>query len=322
MPTACERVLGLLYDRAEGFFPLEELSAAAGVSRAALDKALAELRGRGQELDCPPAHGVRLMRPAAVDAHLIERGLGTRRVGRHAIRFDEVDSTNDVAFDAARSPDADGLVVLAEWQRRGRGRAGAEWLSPPGGNLLFSVLLIDGSGELAHEPLTIAAGLAAAEGVQDACGLSPELSWPNDVLLDGSKLAGVLVEIRSQDGLRCVVVGIGINVNARPAPRKVRFRAAGLAEHLGHPVERTEVARQVLRRLDGWVGRIAAGDVGGLRDAWVARCGMVNQRVTVACEGRRHTGRVLDVSPLAGLVLRADDGRVLHLPAATATVLP
>lgn len=316
------RLLECLYDRSEGFFALADLAREVGMSPAEIDEALANLRARGQDIEFSPAHGVRLSRPIALASHLIERNLGTRRVGRHAICFAEVDSTNDVAFDAARGADADGLVVLAERQRHGRGRAGAAWLSPPGRNLLFSVLLIDAQSSLAHEPLTVAAGLAAAEGVQAACGVEAQLKWPNDVMLDGAKLAGVLVEVRSLKALRCIVVGVGINVNAAPAPQQVASPAIALAEHLGCPVERTEVAREVLRRLDVWVERIAASDLAGLHDAWVARCGMLNHRVTVACHGRRHTGLVLDVSPMEGLVLRADDGRVLHLPAAAATILP
>ncbi len=87
------------------------------------------------------------------------------------------------------------------------------------------------------------------------------------------------------------------------------------------PVERVEVARAVLRRLDAWIAGVSAGDLQALHDAWVARCGMINQRVSVDCDGVRHVGRVLDVSPLDGLILSCDDGRRVHIPAQRASLV-
>lgn len=317
------RVLELLYDRGEIFFSLEALAAAAGIDRAGVDEAIKVLRRRGHGFEFSPAHGVRLIRPLGLDAHLLERGLGTRRVGRHVICFDQVDSTNDVAADSARQDGADGLAVLAEHQRRGRGRRGRQWLDQPGADILLSVLLVDAAAPdvPGHEALTIAAGLAVAEGVEIACGLKTQLEWPNDVLLDGEKLAGVLVELRRGGGGRFFVIGAGINVNAAPPAAQIDSPVTCLADHLGHPVERIELIRAVLRRLDRWVGRISAGRLGRLHSAWLSRCGMINQRIAVLCKGIRHVGRVLDVSPLEGLVLSCDDGRRVHLPAECSTVL-
>ncbi len=322
MKTA-DRVLELLYDRREGFFSLDELAAAAGKRRQRVEAALRELEDRGHRLEFGPSHGVRLVTPVKLDAVLIERNLGTQRVGRNAIAFDEVDSTNDTAMDSARHEDADGLVVTAEFQRAGRGRLGRTWLSPPGENLMFSVLLTD-SESLQHEAVTIAAGLAVAEGIEKASGAECELKWPNDVLLDGRKVAGILVEIRSPGfarGRRCMVIGIGINVNASPPPDKVDFPATSLAGHIGHSVERLEVLRDVLIRLDAHIGGISSGSFAGLHDAWISRCGMLNRRVEIASAGRNYTGRVLDVSPLEGLILAVDSGQIVHLPAECSTVL-
>jgi len=325
--NATDKVLALLYDRAEGYFALDELAAGAGVRRQRLEGLLEDLRRAGQRLEASPASGVRLVRPAGLSAHLIERRLGTRRVGVHAICFNEVDSTNDVAFDSARQAGSDGLAVLAESQRRGRGRMGRRWVSPPRANLLMSVLLVDPRAALPQEALTIASGLAVAEGAEAAAGCPCRLKWPNDVLLGEAKVAGVLVEVRRVGGGRCVVVGAGVNVNAAPPPDEVGAPAACLTEHVGGPVERIEVARAVLQRLDRWVGRLAGARAGEaaalveLRTAWLARCDMINRRVVVASAGRHHVGRVMDVSPLEGLILSDDAGRRIHVPAEGATVL-
>jgi BirA family biotin operon repressor/biotin-[acetyl-CoA-carboxylase] ligase len=316
-----DAILRVLYKRRERFVERDELARASGVGPGRLDEALARLDEGGWAVESSPPHGLRLVRPVKPHAALIEDALGTRRVGRHAICFDEVDSTNDVAWDSARQAEADGVAVLAEQQRRGRGRLGRRWASRPGAAVLMSVLLTDAAGALAHEALTIAAGLAAAEGIDDACGLRCGLKWPNDVLLDGAKAAGVLVEMRQAGTGRQFVVGMGINVNAAPPRGEVGAPAACLADHLAEPVERVEVARAVLRRLDGAVALVERGRLGPLREAWLARCGMVNERVRLLADGREHVGRVLDVSPLEGLVVCCDDGRTVHFPAVSTTIL-
>jgi len=321
MKTA-DRVLELLYDRGENFYLLEELSAAANLTARRLKNALELLQQSGYAVEFSPAQGARLFRPLRLNANLIERGLGTGRIGRNVICFGEVGSTNDVALDSARQSGADGLAVLAESQRRGRGRQGRRWISPSGANILMSVLLIEPrSSQLAHEALTIAAGLALAQGVEDAAGLGCQLKWPNDVLLEGAKVAGVLVEIRRQPARQCLVIGVGINANAAPPAGQVDRPATCLADHLGHPVERIELARAVLRRLEEWTVRIAKRGIEELHAAWLARCGMINHRSAIVCAGKRYVGRVLDISPLEGLTLCCDDGRTVRLPAKGSTVL-
>jgi BirA family biotin operon repressor/biotin-[acetyl-CoA-carboxylase] ligase len=316
--TVADKVLRLLYERREGFVPMAELRAVAGPGAA---KVLAALRRRGQRLEESPAHGVRLVHPAALDAALIEPDLGTQRVGRNVICFGEVDSTNDVARHSARQKNADGLVVLAESQRHGRGRLGRCWISPPRANILMSVLLLDSANRLAHEAVTIAVGLAVAEGIDEVADLSCRLKWPNDVQADGKKIAGVLVELSRTPAGRAVVVGIGINANAAPPPSRVAHVATSLADQTGVPTERIEVVRSVLRRLDAWVAEIHEGRLEKLHGAWIERCSMTNQRLTVQCGGRRYAGRVMDIHPLEGLILCGDHGERIHLPAETSTIL-
>ena len=315
-------IVELLYDRREGFVAVDELVRATGCSRAAVDAALDALRRSGQRLEMNPLEGVRLLRPIRLVAQLIERLLPVRRVGRNVLCFDEVDSTNDVALKAIPQADADGLAVLAESQRRGRGRRGRSWLSPPGENLLLSVLLREPvAGALRHEALTIAAGLAVAEAVEETVHLDCDLTWPNDVLLSGRKLAGVLVETRRAGETLGMVVGVGVNVNAAPPPEAVDRPATCLAETLGRPVERIEMARALLVGLDRWVRRVEAGRLQDLHDGFSRRCRMINERATVLSAGQRYTGRVLDVDPLAGLVLACDDGATCQLPADRSTMV-
>lgn len=312
--TDADQVLALLYDRAEAFFPLDELASVAGVSWAQVESAVVELTRRGQHVERSPAHGLRLTRPIAMDSHLLERGLSTRRIGRSILCFPEVDSTNDVALAAIPQGGTDGLVVTAECQRCGRGRQGRPWLSRPGANVLLSTVLLDSAGAPPQESMTIAAGLAVAEAIAETCGLECELKWPNDVMLDGRKVAGVLVERRSGANA-CVVVGIGANANRAPADDEVDRPATCLAAVAGHPIDRIPLVRALLGRLDERVARLCDEAFEELHTSWLARCGMVNERVAAVCAGRRYEGRVLDVSPLEGLILSCDDGTCVHLAA-------
>ena len=343
MPKTADRILELLYDRRD-FVLLDELRGAAG-GPGRLQAALAMLEARGHHFESHPLRGLRLLRPTVLDAGLIERGLKVRRIGLDVICFPSVASTNDVAFDAARHARGRARVVTAEAQTAGRGRLGRSWQCPAGSGILASVCLGQAGhelgspspmdrawGPLPHEALTIAAGLAVAEGVEPGLSAHVQLEWPNDVVIEGQKLAGVLVEVRRRRSGADVVVGFGINVF--DSPRGLGRPATHLAKWTEHPPERIEILRRVLVRLDEWIEQILAGRPGAptatkcgwgpltrLHRQWVARCGMLNQRLTFMSDGRKITGRVLDVDPLEGLLLADDLGRRLHLSAATTSVV-
>jgi len=285
-----------------------------------LEAALDELNRRGHRLDRQPDRGVRLGDPIRLDAYLVERGLGAKLIGRSVVCFDRVDSTNDVAMGSASHPGSGGLVVTAESQRMGRGRRGRRWISKSGSGLLFSVLLTDGPDLLDHEAVTIAAGLAVAEGMESAASVRCDLKWPNDVRIDGLKVAGVLIESKWAGDVRATAVGVGVNVSDNPPSDQVAREATCVSAHCRSP-GRIELLREILRRLDYWRGEIVADRLDDLREAWIARCSMLNQRVRIFSAGVEHIGRAVDISPLEGLVLACDSGIHVRLPAAVSTVL-
>ena len=258
-----------------------------------------------------------------LDPHLIEADLGTARVGLNAICFPRLGSTNDTALDAASQEGADGLVVVADCQSAGRGRQGRRWLAQPGEAILASVLLIDEQPpRLAASAVTIAAGLATAEAIARLTDLEPDVKWPNDVMLSGRKVCGVLVEARPLARGRAMVVGMGINVLGCPPADRTDLPATSLAEALApaRPPTRLDLLRAVLRRLDWWIGQIAAGRTDELACAWRARCGLLGRRIVAHSDGRVCEGTLVDVAPLEGLVLACDDGRRILLRAETTSL--
>lgn len=237
--------------------------AAGGLTPDALAGRMSELRTAGFTIEGPLDPGDRY-RLAAAPGRLIADDLRAALpenvvVGGEILTFDETDSTNDLAAQAGRDGLAEGLVIFAESQRAGRGRLGRKWVSPPGLNLLFSILLRPVMPVERWPELTFCAALAVAETAECFTGQPARIKWPNDVLLSGRKIAGILLESHQARTPGFVVVGIGLNVLQREqdfAP-ELRERAGSLAmlrQARGEDLPRWKVAASILQSL----GRIYA----------------------------------------------------------------
>jgi BirA family biotin operon repressor/biotin-[acetyl-CoA-carboxylase] ligase len=247
------------------------------------------------------------------DPDRIQANLQTRRIGRNILVYDRTASTNDIAAEYARNPDNDGLVVFAEEQTAGRGRSGAAWHGGHGRSLLFSIVLIDCAIKSELLPLTCAVAVAQALGqVGDH---QARIKWPNDILLDGRKVGGILVESRQAGKHVARIVGIGINCHqsAEDLPPELRETATSLDLAGRSRCHRIPLARRVLTSLDHWLG-VAAGSSRRVTDAWSQLSTQLHQRVTLSYNGKRFTGHCIGVDPEKGLILQLDRGgvRIFH----------
>jgi len=212
--------------------------------------------------------------------------------------FHETTSTNDVAAQYAEHGAPEGTTVLAASQTAGRGRLGRTWHSPPGAGLYFSTIVRD---TRAAPYLTLAGGVAVAEGIRTATGLPLEIKWPNDVVTPGStglsrrrKLAGVLAEASSSsEGLQYVVLGIGINVAATAYAPALADRASAIEVELGREVEPATVLVEVLAAFAREVAALAAGDPSGLLARWRS---LAPSSMGAAVEFETAAGRVHGVA--------------------------
>jgi BirA family transcriptional regulator, biotin operon repressor / biotin---[acetyl-CoA-carboxylase] ligase len=196
-------------------------------------------------------------------------------IGEPAYYFSETTSTNDVAAVYAEQGAPEGTTIVAASQTAGRGRLGRSWYSPPGAGLYMSVVL----RQTRVAPyLTLAGGVAVAEGVRTATGLPLEIKWPNDVVtversgrMRCRKLAGVLAEASSvADGLQHVILGIGINLLSAAYPPDIADRATSIETELGRAVETGPVFGEILAALAGELVALSQGDVSGLLRRWRA----------------------------------------------------
>lgn len=215
-------------------------------------------------------------------------------------RYDAVDSTQDVA----RARLEDGRVVVAAWQRAGRGRHGRPWSAPAGKALLFSAVLSPPA--LIAPVLSLLAGVAVRDAIAATSGVEAELKWPNDVLASGRKLAGILVE-RPTGPFAVLGVGINANLEAVDLPDKL---ATSLLIQTGQHVDLESLLTAVLSQLDDWIQRATTDGTGVIIQAFRERTRMLGQPVEVVLPERTVHGIAEDLTETGALLVRDSSGEV------------
>ncbi len=246
-------LLEFLREQESRFISGEELSNRLGVSRTAIWKHIHQLEESGYRIAAVPHLGYRLLEsPDLLLPDEIRAGLKTRLMGQRVVCFKETTSTNDRALELAQSGSPEGTLVAAESQSQGRGRYQRSWLSKSHANLLFSLVLRPPWTFDQIPMITLLLAVAVARGVHEHTGLTTRIKWPNDILVEGGKVCGILTEMRTQaDLINFVICGIGINVNTAPAG-PMKTRAVSLAGILGKPVTRLPLLQKILREIEHW----------------------------------------------------------------------
>jgi BirA family biotin operon repressor/biotin-[acetyl-CoA-carboxylase] ligase len=323
--TTDAQLLSALRQSGDDFLSGAELSRRLGLTGAVVMGRIRELRKLGYQIEASPHLGYRLV--AAPDAlhadDLVARLPEGCLVGRDIRVFQETTSTNDIVDKLARDGVKEGVVVFAESQSKGRGRLGRKWVSPAGKGLWFSVLLRPRLRPVEATQLTVAAANALARAIELQTSLKPDIKWPNDLLLNGRKVAGILTEMSAEvDRVKHIIIGIGVDVNqtASQFPPEVRPVATSLSLACGRPVHRAELAAAVLREVDRDYARLCAGKFPALADEWESRCTTIGQNVTVLVGERRVHGRAESLDDAGALLLRTEHGHIERIIGGDVTV--
>lgn len=237
--------------------------------------------------------------------------LQTRFVGKPLHFFDSLDSTNTYAMQLAGEGASEGTVVVADAQSAGKGRLGRSWVSPAGVNLYCSLILRPCVPAVLAPQLNLLAAVAVAEAIVEVCGITPTIKWPNDVLVNGKKVCGILSEMQtsqtSQDTLKAVVVGIGVNLNAQldAFPEELREKASSLCLITGEPVERGVFTASLLTHLEqSYLVWLQQG-FPVLRSAWERYAsGLIGKQIAVAAPEGVMSGTVLGLDSDGALLVR------------------
>jgi BirA family transcriptional regulator, biotin operon repressor / biotin---[acetyl-CoA-carboxylase] ligase len=302
-----------------------ELAERVGVSPGSLQDHVAELRALGYGVEASPHQGYRLVWvPDVLHADDLLSRLGpTRVIGRDIRVFQETTSTSDVVEKLARDGVGEGVVVFAEFQSKGRGRLGRAWVSPRGKGLWFSVLLRPRLRPQAMTQVTVAAAAALARALRRQTSVLAQIKWPNDLLLNGRKVAGILTEMSGElDSIRYAVLGIGVNVNLVPAdlPLELRRITTSLRAEAGGPVDRPALATQILRELDGDYQRVCEGRFDEVAEEWERLCTTIGRDVAVRVGERRILGRAEALDPDGALLLRTQHGHLERITGGEVTM--
>jgi BirA family biotin operon repressor/biotin-[acetyl-CoA-carboxylase] ligase len=242
--------------------------------------------------------------------------LTTKSFGKPLHFLPTIDSTNTYAARLAREGASAGTAVIADEQTGGKGRLGRSWVSPPGVNLYLSLLLRPSVTTAVAPQLNLLAAVAVADAIAEVCPLTPAIKWPNDVLIDGKKVCGILAEMQTEAGaLQAVVLGIGVNVNAPASafPEELRDKASSLFLTGGRLIDRAAFTAALLTHLEKLYVLWLEEGFPALRPLWERHAtGLLGRRITVAAPEGTVTGIVQGLDSDGVLLLRTEDGATLR----------
>jgi BirA family biotin operon repressor/biotin-[acetyl-CoA-carboxylase] ligase len=251
----------------------------------------------------------------------LRSGLTTRSFGRKIYAFGSIDSTNNCAKAIAGCGGLEGTIVIAEEQTSGKGRLGRTWVAKPNENLMFSIVLRPQIPPDALNVLPLLAAVGVAAAIEKSTGLKVECKWPNDLLLNGRKFAGILIEGSvKQNTVEYVVVGIGINVNQSEFPSELSDKATSLRIEARKKIGRAGLFREVVRSLEEQYAKAALHGFDSIVPLWLGRTTMLNKPVSVLQQGHTISGVMTGLSRDGGLVLSAN-GEETVVRAGDTTVL-
>jgi BirA family biotin operon repressor/biotin-[acetyl-CoA-carboxylase] ligase len=307
-----EKILQLLRERSPGFLSGEEISHRLKVTRTAVWKRMKHLRTLGYEIKASTRTGYRLIRsPDLLTPSEVRPLLRTKWMGRTIHHFHIIDSTNSKAYELALNGAEEGEVVIAESQKKGRGRLGRQWFSPFFSNLYLSIILRPKIPPYQASLITLMAAVAAAEAIYKFSRLEPLIKWPNDILLRGRKVAGLLNEIHSEmDRIHFVILGVGVNLNMdrKMFSKEIREVATSLKIEMGQTISRKAFLQSLLQELEEWYEIFLKEGATPVLKAWRERAQIKGRPVKVTSFGETLVGVAIDVDSDGALILETEQG--------------
>jgi BirA family biotin operon repressor/biotin-[acetyl-CoA-carboxylase] ligase len=284
------------------------------------------LRREGYQIKATRRRGYRLIqRPDSLSSLEISPNLRTHTVGSEVHVFEEVTSTNSVAYEMGLQGAREGVVVIAESQARGRGRMNRPWISPSHKNLYLSLILRPPLSPHRVSTLTYMGAISTAEALSERFRLNVELKWPNDILLRKRKLAGLLNEVKAEtDGVDFVVLGFGVNLNMAEEdfPREIRKTATSVMRELGHRVSRVEFTRCLLERIESWYDIILLQGINTIIEKWEALARIRGRVLELRSFGEVHRGVAEGLDCDGALLLRIDGEKTMRFVSGDLTEVP
>ena len=314
-------ILSLLRER-DGYVSGQEICERFGVTRAAVWKVIDRLRREGYRIEAAPNRGYRLAEGSCFGRDELVSRIHTGWAGRSLAFYDCVASTNGVAKAAGEAGAPHGFVAVADSQSAGRGRRGREWVSPKGVNLYFTILLRPEILPQKASMLTLVMAHAVAAALERETGKEAGIKWPNDIIMEGRKVCGILTELSlERDYIHYLVIGVGINVGAQEFPEELRDKAVSLEQACGRPADRARLFQYVMEAFEAdYESFMRAGDLTSLLESYNARLVNRDACVRVLDPKGQWEGIARGITSTGELAVEREGGEIAYVYAGEVSV--
>jgi BirA family biotin operon repressor/biotin-[acetyl-CoA-carboxylase] ligase len=254
----------------------------------------------------------------------LKNKLAGKLIGHQVYFFSEIDSTNNEAHRLGVDGAPEGTVVIADSQTKGKGRLQRAWHSPAGMNIYTSIILRPDLKPDHAPQISILAGVSVAEIMDNFCPGMVNLKWPNDVLLQGKKVCGILAQMKtSANRVDFIILGIGINVNIdyNQLSQDIKNTATSLTIETGRKISRQELIIGLYENLAKWYKKLMEGGFGAVKEKWLSMAPMIGQRVQIMSENEVISGKALGIDEQGALLLLTAEDRKIKISAGDATIL-
>ena len=281
------------------------------VSRTAIWKVIDQLKKEGYQIEAVRNKGYRLIEsPDVMSKAEIDSLVDTKWAGKNVIYYDETDSTNNRAKEAGNNKEPHGTLFVADMQMAGKGRRGRVWKSPSGSSIYMTILLYPDIPPVKAPQLTLIMAIAVAEGIREVTGLETKIKWPNDIVVNGKKICGILTEMSTEiDYINHVVIGIGINVNMESFPEDIAKTATSLRIEAGKEFRRFELIAAIMEHFEkAYEAVCEAGSLEPIMEDYnrlLVNCG---RRVRVLEPEHEYDALALGIDKTAELQVECEDG--------------
>ena len=309
-----DKILSLFRTYSDQYLSGEEISRLLSISRAAVWKQVKVLRELGFDIEAKHSQGYRLLSsPDLLLADSIKDELNCQLIGQSVVSLSETDSTNIQARRLAEDGALEGTVIIADRQSAGRGRLGRRWESPSGVNIYCSILLRPNIPVQQAPQLTFLSAVAVVETLNKVCQLTAQVKWPNDILVNGAKISGLLNEMNAEtEQIHFVILGVGINLNMieKQFPKSLNYPATSVFLETGGLVDRLLFIRTFLRCLDQYYAEFLREGFVPIRRRWENLCDIINRQVEVEQGSGSFCGTVVGLDLDGALRVQLNNGKV------------
>lgn len=303
-------ILKALLDSKGARLSLPELKKATGFEKGAIARAIGGLNESGIRIVGENEYAVESL-PDSIPAAMLLCGLKSRVMGREVYSYESIGSTNETAHRMAESGAPEGTIILSDRQTKGRGRLGRSWHSPAGMGLYFSLILRPRISLGKVPALSLVAALSVCRVGHQLLGLDVMIKWPNDCLINGRKLAGILVEVSAElDRIDYSILGIGININHRKKdfPSNLRSKATSLAIETERRVDRLKFLQNFLYEFEKSYGNFTTYGLRFIGRELVERSSVINRKITVRVGRKKISGTAVGLDENGALRLQTREG--------------